>query len=125
MCTRRTYWILLAALLAIGLAAGCSQTETQTEEPIKSASVVSPGSAGWCSHDFVVANSDQESAELQLVLGNEDFMTETMQPDNAKAYGLHHSLSEAQMTGKEVEMDDWATIINHGEEGTVTMYCVD
>jgi hypothetical protein len=116
--------ILLVALLTAGLTAGMAEAPPP-EDTMKEAMVVNPGSAGWCSHDFVVENSDTESAELQLLLGNEDYMTETIQPDNAKAYGLHHNLSEAKEKGKNVEMDDWATIINHGEKGSVKMYCVD
>lgn len=126
MNIRKWSLCLLTVFLTAGLTVGTAVAGPQASEDIvQEAKILNPGSAGWCPHDFIVENSNSESAELQLMLGNEDFRMETIQPNDAKAYGLRHNLSEAKMQGKNVELDDWATIINHGKKGSVKFYCMD
>jgi len=87
--------------------------------------ILSPGMASSCGNDFVVENLDNRDAELQVVLGNEEFLKDKIQGNDAKAYGLHGSLTEAMLKGKSVQSDDIATIYNIGEKSNIRLHCVE
>ncbi|CAI2719484.1 hypothetical protein [Nitrospina watsonii] len=124
MIPKRVSLILLAVCLMIGWTVGTASAAPPSEDMTTDAQILNPGSAGSCPNDFVVENPHNEAVELQLILGNEQIMQEKIEPNDAKAYGLQHRLAEAMMQGKNVNLDDWATVFNLGEKGSVNMFCL-
>ncbi|MCF8721796.1 hypothetical protein [Nitrospina gracilis] len=124
MKTKRVGFILMAVCLLLGWAVGTAAAPP-TEEMTTEEWILTPGTAASCPHDFILENADKETVELQLMLGNEPFMQDRIEPNDAKAYGLHHNLTEAMAQGKEVMADDWATVLHTGEKGSLRMYCME
>ncbi|MGP0628683.1 hypothetical protein ACTRW9_03160 [Nitrospina sp. 32_T5] len=124
MKTKRVGFILMAVCLLLGWTVGTASAAPPTGEMTTEEWILTPGTAASCPHDFILENADTEAVELQLMLGNETFMQDRIEPKDAKAYGLHHHLSEAMTEGKEVDKDDWATVLHTGEQGSLRMYCM-
>lgn len=89
-----------------------------------SALILTPGMVSSCQNDFVVENLDGDSAEIKIILGNEDYADDMIKSKTAKAYGLTHSLAEAKMKGKSVQMNDVATVSNTGKT-EVRLHCME
>lgn len=118
-------------VLAIILMFAFSPVHAIAEIPIDNddasaeAILLNPGMAASCQNDFVLENLDQEEAELQLVLGNEEFLNDQIDGNEAKAYGLQQSLSLAMLQGQNVQQDDIATIFNTGQTSRIRLHCVE
>ena len=118
----RSYLVpmLLFAGIALGFptAAVGADAVTSTE-----ALILGPGMAVSCQEDFVVENTGAGAAELQIVLGNDEFLSDRVQASEAKSYGLRQSLSLAKMQGLPVDFDDVATIVNTDEKENIRVVC--
>ena len=112
--------MLLFAGIALGFptAAVGADAVTSTE-----ALILGPGMAVSCQEDFVVENTGAGAAELQIVLGNNEFLSDRVQASEAKSYGLRQSLSLAKMQGLPVDFDDVATIVNMDEKENIRVVC--
>lgn len=125
MRIRISFLCLLAVFLMLGFAANLSMALPVEEDIAPEAMILNPGMASSCQNDFIVENIGDELAELKLVLGNEDFMNDRILKNDAKAYGLMNSISMANMQGKNVSMDDVATIFNIGDNARIKVHCIE
>ncbi len=88
---------------------------------------VQPGSAATCDKNFVVENPANQEAEIELILGNQQFTRERISANETKSYNLKENLSKAKMQGKPVNIDDHALILNismnRGETEHLRIHC--
>lgn len=92
-------------------------------EPMEPRTVKS-GDGTSCSNDFVIKNTSDSPAKVQIVLGGLPFASEHVPPKGIKMYNLKKNLSLAKLNGKPVGMDDWAFIINAIKSDTpIQVYC--
>lgn len=80
--------------------------------------LLSPGDRTFCNKDFMVENLSEESAEVQVLLGRDNYYFDTLEPDEKLAY-FQSPLAKGDE--KDVMVDD-ARIINTGFE-MVKVHC--
>ena len=121
------FWFAFALFAIIGYAFNPVEARESLSDSASSpeAAILDPGTVSSCQNDFVVENMDQSEAELKIVLGNEEFITERFKAREFKAYGIQGSLSQALLEGKRVSMSDWATIFNTDKSARVRLHCAE
>ena len=120
---------ILLGLLVLGIAIGFSfqslAMPPANENVVSESVILAPGMGSSCETDFIVENMSNDRAELRMTLGEEDFKRDQIDPNDAKAYGLLHSLSIANSQGKRVASDDEATIFNTSEDAKIGLHCME
>jgi hypothetical protein len=122
---KSTVPLYVAAAFAIAvLSFGAAAAEMSVRDMDSGSLILTPGMVSSCQNDFIVENLDKDSAEIKIVLGNEEYANDKIESRDAKAYGLTFSLADAKMKGKSVQMNDVASILNTGE-AKVKLHCLE
>ncbi len=114
-----------ALLLAIGLTFSISSANAPEDQFFDEAAILNPGMAISCQNDFIIENIDNSEAEYLMMIGNEKFINEKINANEAKAYGLAHSINQAKSAGKLVDADDVAIVFNLGVQSKLKIHCME
>ncbi len=83
--------------------------------------ILKPGSSITCDKDFIIENLSDGETELQVTLGNSPYISEKILANEKLAYNLNATRALARAHGKDVAMDDIATIFNKGENAQLKL----
>ncbi len=116
---------LTAALVLLGFALPSGAASSVSSEAFSDVKVLTPGAAGVCNNDFIIENLNAQPAEVKVIIGNEDYINEQLQASEKRAYSLKGTLYLARSFGKDVSMDDLATIINTNPRTKLRIRCMN
>ena len=85
--------------------------------------ILKPGWVTSCHTNFVLENLGDESAEVAITLGIEEFSTDRLGVWGKRNYNLRENLSFAKQLGKSVTMDDVALVRNHSASSNIRVHC--
>jgi hypothetical protein len=80
--------------------------------------LLGPGDSTYCNKDFMVENMSQETAEVQVLLGKDNYHFDIIEPDEKLAYFQSPTVQGNEKVG----MVDDARIINTGFEA-IRVHC--
>ena len=124
MKTKIFLFHILVLCVVLGIPANLWADETVTK--VDKIRILEPGQAQQCLNNFFVENIGKEDADLKVVLGNDVYVDEILQPGERRAFDLPATINAARLRGREeVSFDEVAVIINLGPKAHMRVRCID
>jgi len=114
---KRIFFMMFMALFAVGMISSSATADVSpwfVEEVENNEAILSPGTTTYCDKDFMVQNMSDETAELQVILGNgANYVSDRLAPNAMKNYSLNgdYGFSGGWDSSRSTRIDE-ARIIN-------------
>lgn len=103
--------------------AGGESSSSASDDMADEFTILKPGDSIKCDKDFIVENLGDGETQLQVTLGNSPYINEKLMANERVAYNLNATRALARAHGKNVAMDDIATIFNKGKNSELKLRC--
>lgn len=126
---RRICFVLLTAVFALfmtGTSATADVSPWFVEEIENSEAVLAPGTTTYCNKDFMVENMSDETAEVQIILGNgANYVNDRLAPKAMKNYslGADYGFSGGWESALNTRIDDARIINSTGGTSDLKVIC--
>jgi hypothetical protein len=125
MRNKKYYLSFTALLLAtISIVLPSFSQSNLNEKSASKTVMLDPGASAICADDFILEAMKAKPAGVKVVLGNEDYINEKLEPGEERSYSLKGSLFLAKSHGRKVTMNDRAKIVNMSPDSKLKLRCL-
>ena len=114
--------ICLGMVASVYAGADYPKSKTRKYSPMYQI-ILEPGWRLSCSSNFVIENIDKNFALIEITLGKDGKVVDSISPWDKRGYNLIEKISFSKQLGKTVDIDDVAMIKNTSNSSRVSVHC--
>jgi len=115
-------YICMGMIASVFAGADYPSSKTRSYTPMHQ-TVLEPGWMSSCSKDFVVENIDKDFALIEITIGKDGKVADSISPWGKRGYNLIEKISFLKQLGNTVDIDDVSVIKNTSNDSRISIHC--